>query len=194
MQALKIFFENFTQLWRLTLSFRAASGKTASCEQPCPASFIARSSKPSAAAIDAALSAPGSVALIEAGTGVGKTLAYLLPALQRAKPNCAHRRLHAYAGPASAAGGKRHSPGSIRLEKADPGGGGQGPGQLSLLAGFGRRAGRPLDCGRSAVCSDRPVEQRDGNRRRFRIRFHLSRLGRHSGECRYLQRPGVPLL
>ena len=40
-----------------------------------------------AAAIDAAMSAPGSVALIEAGTGVGKTLAYLLPALHQAKPS-----------------------------------------------------------------------------------------------------------
>ena len=41
-----------------------------------------------AAAIDAALAEPGGVALIEAGTGVGKTLAYLIPALQRAKPDC----------------------------------------------------------------------------------------------------------
>lgn len=41
-----------------------------------------------AAAIDDALSARGGVALIEAGTGVGKTLAYLIPALQRAKPDC----------------------------------------------------------------------------------------------------------
>ena len=41
-----------------------------------------------AAAIDGALAVPGGVALIEAGTGVGKTLAYLIPALQRAKPNC----------------------------------------------------------------------------------------------------------
>ncbi|MGI4792122.1 MAG: ATP-dependent DNA helicase, partial [Janthinobacterium lividum] len=40
-----------------------------------------------AAAIDAAMAVPGGVALIEAGTGVGKTLAYLLPALHRAKPN-----------------------------------------------------------------------------------------------------------
>ena len=40
-----------------------------------------------AAAIDAALSRPGSIALLEAGTGVGKTLAYLLPALHRARPN-----------------------------------------------------------------------------------------------------------
>ena len=40
-----------------------------------------------AAAIDAAMSAPGSIALLEAGTGVGKTLAYLLPALHRAKSN-----------------------------------------------------------------------------------------------------------
>ena len=41
-----------------------------------------------ASAIDAALAARGGVALIEAGTGVGKTLAYLIPALQRAKPDC----------------------------------------------------------------------------------------------------------
>ncbi len=41
-----------------------------------------------AAAIDAAMSKPGGIALIEAGTGVGKTLAYLLPALKHAKPNC----------------------------------------------------------------------------------------------------------
>ena len=40
-----------------------------------------------AAVIDAAMSAPGSIAVLEAGTGVGKTLAYLLPALHRAKPN-----------------------------------------------------------------------------------------------------------
>ena len=40
-----------------------------------------------AAAIDAALSKRGGIALIEAGTGVGKTLAYLIPAAQRAKPN-----------------------------------------------------------------------------------------------------------
>lgn len=41
-----------------------------------------------AAAVDAALAVHGGVALIEAGTGVGKTLAYLIPALQRAKPDC----------------------------------------------------------------------------------------------------------
>ena len=41
-----------------------------------------------ASAIDAALAGRGGVALIEAGTGVGKTLAYLIPALQRAKPDC----------------------------------------------------------------------------------------------------------
>ena len=41
-----------------------------------------------AAAVDAALAVPGGIALIEAGTGVGKTLAYLLPALHYAKPNC----------------------------------------------------------------------------------------------------------
>lgn len=40
-----------------------------------------------AAAIDAAMAVRGGVALLEAGTGVGKTLAYLLPALHRAKPN-----------------------------------------------------------------------------------------------------------
>lgn len=40
-----------------------------------------------AAAVEAALSTPGGLALIEAGTGVGKTLAYLIPALQKAKPN-----------------------------------------------------------------------------------------------------------
>ena len=32
-----------------------------------------------AAAIESAMAAPGGIALIEAGTGVGKTLAYLLP-------------------------------------------------------------------------------------------------------------------
>lgn len=41
-----------------------------------------------AAAVDGALSGRGGVALIEAGTGVGKTLAYLIPALQRARPDC----------------------------------------------------------------------------------------------------------
>ncbi len=41
-----------------------------------------------AAAIEAAMASPGGIALVEAGTGVGKTLAYLLPALQHAKPNC----------------------------------------------------------------------------------------------------------
>lgn len=41
-----------------------------------------------AAAVDAALAGRGGIALIEAGTGVGKTLAYLIPALQRAKPDC----------------------------------------------------------------------------------------------------------
>ena len=40
-----------------------------------------------AAAIEGALSFPGGIALIEAGTGVGKTLAYLIPALQRARQN-----------------------------------------------------------------------------------------------------------
>ena len=40
-----------------------------------------------AAAVEAALALPGGIALIEAGTGVGKTLAYLIPALHRAKPN-----------------------------------------------------------------------------------------------------------
>ncbi|MBV9852187.1 MAG: hypothetical protein JO250_21180, partial [Armatimonadetes bacterium] len=39
-----------------------------------------------AAAVEAAMAARGGVALIEAGTGVGKTLAYLLPALKRAAP------------------------------------------------------------------------------------------------------------
>ncbi len=38
-----------------------------------------------AGAVEAALTQPGGVALIEAGTGVGKTLAYLIPAMQRAK-------------------------------------------------------------------------------------------------------------
>ncbi len=41
-----------------------------------------------AAAIEAAMATPGGIALVEAGTGVGKTLAYLLPALQHARPNC----------------------------------------------------------------------------------------------------------
>ena len=41
-----------------------------------------------ASAVDAALSGRGGIALVEAGTGVGKTLAYLIPALQRAKPDC----------------------------------------------------------------------------------------------------------
>ena len=40
-----------------------------------------------AEAIEAALAQAGGVALIEAGTGVGKTLAYLLPALRHAKPD-----------------------------------------------------------------------------------------------------------
>ncbi len=40
-----------------------------------------------AAAIDGAMATPGGIALIEAGTGVGKTLAYLLPALKHAGPN-----------------------------------------------------------------------------------------------------------
>ncbi len=38
-----------------------------------------------AAAVEAAMAVPGGIALIEAGTGVGKTLAYLLPALRHAK-------------------------------------------------------------------------------------------------------------
>ena len=41
-----------------------------------------------AGAIEAALAQPGGLALIEAGTGVGKTLAYLIPAFAKAKPNC----------------------------------------------------------------------------------------------------------
>lgn len=40
-----------------------------------------------AAAVDAAMAVPGRIALIEAGTGVGKTLAYLLPALKHVKPH-----------------------------------------------------------------------------------------------------------
>jgi len=40
-----------------------------------------------AAAVEATLSARTGIALIEAGTGVGKTLAYLLPALRHAGPN-----------------------------------------------------------------------------------------------------------
>ena len=39
-----------------------------------------------AAAVEAAMASRGGVALIEAGTGVGKTLAYLIPALRRATP------------------------------------------------------------------------------------------------------------
>ena len=39
-----------------------------------------------AAAVEAAMTARGGIALIEAGTGVGKTLAYLIPALRRASP------------------------------------------------------------------------------------------------------------
>ena len=52
-------------------------------------SFSVRSEQQQvAAAIADAMVSPGGVALIEAGTGVGKTLAYLIPAFQRAKPNC----------------------------------------------------------------------------------------------------------
>lgn len=40
-----------------------------------------------ASAVQAALKTHGGVALIEAGTGVGKTLAYLMPALRRATPS-----------------------------------------------------------------------------------------------------------
>lgn len=40
-----------------------------------------------AIAVEAAMMQPGGIALIEAGTGVGKTLAYLIPALHRARPN-----------------------------------------------------------------------------------------------------------
>ena len=39
-------------------------------------------------AVEAAMATPGGLALIEAGTGVGKTLAYLIPAIARARPNC----------------------------------------------------------------------------------------------------------
>ncbi len=49
--------------------------------------FAARPQQMAAAeAVDAAMHTRGGVALIEAGTGVGKTLAYLLPALRRARP------------------------------------------------------------------------------------------------------------
>ena len=41
-----------------------------------------------AAAIEEAMANPGGIALVEAGTGVGKTLAYLLPALRHAKSSC----------------------------------------------------------------------------------------------------------
>ncbi len=52
-------------------------------------SFVPRPQQQTvAAAIEAAMATPGGIALVEAGTGVGKTLAYLLPALQHAKPNC----------------------------------------------------------------------------------------------------------
>lgn len=40
-----------------------------------------------ASAVQHAMEQRGGIALIEAGTGVGKTLAYLIPALQRAKPD-----------------------------------------------------------------------------------------------------------
>lgn len=40
-----------------------------------------------ARAVEAAMRRPGEIALIEAGTGVGKTLAYLIPALKRARPD-----------------------------------------------------------------------------------------------------------
>jgi len=40
-----------------------------------------------ARAVEGALARPGDIALTEAGTGVGKTLAYLIPALHRARPN-----------------------------------------------------------------------------------------------------------
>ncbi len=50
--------------------------------------FQARPQQQSAAAaVEAALSGRTGIALIEAGTGVGKTLAYLLPALRHAGPN-----------------------------------------------------------------------------------------------------------
>lgn len=49
--------------------------------------FVARPEQQAAAqAVEAALSRTGGIALIEAGTGVGKTLAYLIPAMQRARP------------------------------------------------------------------------------------------------------------
>ena len=51
--------------------------------------FVARPQQQAvAAAIEDALTTPGGIALVEAGTGVGKTLAYLLPALRHAKPGC----------------------------------------------------------------------------------------------------------
>src|ERR1700712_93049 len=37
-------------------------------------------------AVETAMKARNGIALIEAGTGVGKTLAYLIPAVQRARP------------------------------------------------------------------------------------------------------------
>ena len=60
-------------------------GDNGTLKQALPG-FVPRPQQQSvAAAIDAAMTTPGGVALIEAGTGVGKTLAYLLPALKHAR-------------------------------------------------------------------------------------------------------------
>ncbi len=63
-------------------------GEQGILKRALPAFAVRPQQQTVASAVDAALAAQGGIALIEAGTGVGKTLAYLIPALQRAKPDC----------------------------------------------------------------------------------------------------------
>ena len=63
-------------------------GEQGILKRALPAFAVRTQQQTVASAVDAALTGRGGVALVEAGTGVGKTLAYLIPALQRAKPDC----------------------------------------------------------------------------------------------------------
>ncbi len=62
-------------------------GENGALKRALPGFVPRRQQQTVAASIEAAMSVPGGMALIEAGTGVGKTLAYLLPALRHAKAN-----------------------------------------------------------------------------------------------------------
>ena len=68
----------------MSTAIRKYFEETGLLSQGLPSFFPRPQQISAAAAVEAAMTTRGGVTLIEAGTGVGKTLAYLIPALRRA--------------------------------------------------------------------------------------------------------------